>query len=144
LWREDGGSEIAIEDEYGHRVGTVRHLVQSSPTGLNWGYAGSGSADAARSLLIEVLGEDAICPSCAGTGRVVYVGNDAEGNPQPEPFDPRRHPWTRTGWPCECNEGYRPLPVPQFMSEYVIHWGKEWTMSRDSILEWLNSTDPAD
>ena len=26
LWRENGGSEIAIEDEHGHRIGTVRHV----------------------------------------------------------------------------------------------------------------------
>ena len=59
---------------------------------MNWGYAGSGPDDTARSLLIEVLGEDAICPVCAGTGRVVYVGDDAEGMPRAEPFDPEPAP----------------------------------------------------
>jgi hypothetical protein len=49
-------------------------------------------------LLIEVLGEDAICPVCAGTGRVVSVGDDAEGMPRAEPFDPERHPWAQRGW----------------------------------------------
>jgi hypothetical protein len=140
LWRENGCSEIAIEDPHGRRVGTVRHVPKSSPTGMNWGYAGSGPADTARSLLIDVLGEDAVCRSCAGTGRVVYVGDDTEGIPQAEPFDPQRHPWAKRGWPCECDEGYRRLPVSRFVSEYVIHWGKEWTMSRHSILDWLNST----
>ena len=56
LWRENGCCEIAIEDEDGHRVGAVRHVPKGSPTGMNWGYAGSGPADTARSLLIEVLG----------------------------------------------------------------------------------------
>ena len=88
LWRENGCCEIAAEDEDGHRVGIVRHVPKSSPTGMNWGYAGSGPDDTARSLLIEVLGEDAICPVCAGTGRVVYVEDDAEGMPRAEPFDP--------------------------------------------------------
>ena len=140
LWHQNGGSEIAIEDEDGHRVGTVRHVPKSSPTGMNWGYAGSGPDDTARSLLIEVLGEDAIFPVCAGTGRVVYAGDDAEGMPQAEPFDPSRHAWAQRGWICKCDEGYRQLPCSRFTSEFVIHWGKEWTMSRDSILQWLNST----
>jgi hypothetical protein len=119
----------------------VKAVSQSfSPAGMNWGYAGSGPADTVRSLLIDVLGQDAICRSCAGTGRVVYVGDDAEGIPQAEPLDPHRHPSARRGWPCECDEGYRPFRFPGLWSEYVIHWGKEWTMARHSILDWLNST----
>jgi hypothetical protein len=35
LWRENGCSEIAIEDEHGNRVSTVTHLPKSSPTGMN-------------------------------------------------------------------------------------------------------------
>ena len=51
-----------------------------------------------------------------------------------------RTPWARRGWICECDEGYRHLPYSRFASEFVIRWGKERTMSRDSILQWLNST----
>ncbi len=29
----------------------VKHIVRHSPTGIEWGYAGSGPADAARSIL---------------------------------------------------------------------------------------------
>jgi hypothetical protein len=79
LMREDGNCAIAVEDEHGHRVGTVRHLPKHSPTGMNWGYAGAGPADTARSLLIEALGNDAICPLCAGTSRVVYVRDETGG-----------------------------------------------------------------
>lgn len=140
LWRENGCSEIAIEDEQGHRIGTVRHLPKGSPTGMNWGYDGSGPTDAARSLLIAVLGEDAICPLCEGTDRVVYVSDDDGETFRAEPFDPQRHPWAKRGWTCECDQGYRQLPYARFAAEYVNHWGKEWTMSRDSILEWLTST----
>lgn len=140
LWRENGWSEIAIEDEHGHRIGAVRHVPKSSPTGMNWGYAGSGPTDTARSLLIEVLGDDAICPLCVGTGRVVYIRDEVSGTLQAEPFDPQRHHWAQREWICECDEGYRQLPYRQFASEYVNHWGKEWRMSRESILEWLNST----
>lgn len=31
----------------------LNHIVHHSPTGLNWGYAGSGPADLARSILID-------------------------------------------------------------------------------------------
>jgi hypothetical protein len=37
LWRENGCSEILIEDKHGQRIGTVRHLPKSSPTGMNRG-----------------------------------------------------------------------------------------------------------
>jgi hypothetical protein len=39
-------------------------------------YAGSGETDTARSLLVEILGDDAACPLCAGAGRVLYVRDD--------------------------------------------------------------------
>ena len=32
------------------------HLVRHSPDGFNWGYAGSGPAELARSLLMDCLG----------------------------------------------------------------------------------------
>jgi hypothetical protein len=86
------------------------------------------------------LGEDAICPLCVGTNRVVYVSDDDGETFRAEPFDARRHPWAKRGWTCECDQGYRQLPYARFAAEYVNHWGKEWTMSRDSILEWLTST----
>ena len=140
LRSEDGSCTIAIEDEHGQRTGIVRHLPKHSPAGMNWGYAGAGSADTARSLLIEALGNDAICPVCAGTSRVVYVKDEAGGALRAEPFDPDSHPWARHGWLCECDEGYRQLPYPRFVSQYVVHWGKEWTITRGSILNWLSST----
>ena len=34
-----------------------KHIVRHSPTGMAWGYGGSGPADLALSLLTEVIGE---------------------------------------------------------------------------------------
>jgi hypothetical protein len=65
-WQEDGDSVICVEDAPGEQIGVVRHLPRRSPTGMNWGYAGSGPSDAARSLLIAALGDDAVCPVCRG------------------------------------------------------------------------------
>ena len=35
----------------------LRHIVRHSPTGLNWGYGGSGPADLALSILAHYLGD---------------------------------------------------------------------------------------
>jgi len=45
--------------EDGAEVGRpLRHHIRHSPTGFEWGYAGSGPADTARCLLIDYLGHD--------------------------------------------------------------------------------------
>jgi hypothetical protein len=44
------------EDGQGERL--LTHRVRHSPTGVSWGYAGSGCADLARSILWEHLGEE--------------------------------------------------------------------------------------
>lgn len=36
----------------------IRHVVRHSPDGFNWGYGGSGPADAALSILTEIYGSD--------------------------------------------------------------------------------------
>ena len=42
----------------GRAVATLDHVVRHSPTGLEWGYAGSGPADLALSILARVAGMD--------------------------------------------------------------------------------------
>lgn len=137
LTGDNGNTMILIENARGDPIGTVQHLPKHSPTGMNWGFAGSGPADTARSLLVAALGPAAICPTCNGTNRVVYVSDDSEGTTVPEPFEPSRHRWTRKGWQCECDGGYICLPYPRFADQVVSHWGPEWTMTQASILNWL-------
>src|SRR5215469_776339 len=50
--RRAGPRAIAIENAAGHRLGALTHRPRHSPTGMTWGYAGSGPADLARSILI--------------------------------------------------------------------------------------------
>ena len=48
-------AEVMVDD------GTPRplkHLVRHSPTGFEWGYAGSGPADLARSIVGDLMGTD--------------------------------------------------------------------------------------
>lgn len=48
--------EVSEEDpDEGVWVGELTHVVRHSPTGLEWGYGGSGPADTARSLLADLF-----------------------------------------------------------------------------------------
>lgn len=134
-YRQDPvGPVIFVETETGQRIGMLRHIVRHSPSGMNWGYRGSGPCDTALSLLLAVLGDDALCPVCRGTGQVVYIA-DGEGF-QAQRFDPLRHGWAQQGWQCSCADGYRDVPYMQF-ADVVAGWDDEWTVSRSSILNWL-------
>lgn len=132
---------IVIESAAGGQIGVLRHVARHSPSGLNWGYLGSGPLDTARSLLIDALGERAVCPVCRGSTRVVFLGDDSCY--RAEPFDPIRHPWSRRGWPCQCSDGYEDLPYGDFTEQFVARWGNDWRISRASILDWLSARDEA-
>ncbi len=41
----------------GTACATVRHVVRHSPTGIEWGYSGSGPADLAWSVLLALADE---------------------------------------------------------------------------------------
>lgn len=47
------------DDESGAFLGMrhLKHIVKHSPTGLSWGYAGSGPADLSLSILADHLGD---------------------------------------------------------------------------------------
>ncbi len=132
--RENGDTIITVETAGGQHIGMLPHIARHSPSGMNWGYRGSGPCDTALSLLLAALGDDAICPLCQGSGRVVYTG-DGEDT-RIEPYDPSHHPWTRRGWSCTCDAGFRKVPYMQF-TDIVAGWGNEWTITHSRILAWL-------
>lgn len=41
-----------------NKLNLPKHVVQHSPDGFAWGYGGSGPAELARCLLLEVVGQD--------------------------------------------------------------------------------------
>ena len=50
-----GDAAVAVEE--GGCRWPLPHLVYHSPSGLSWGYHGSGPADTALSILADALGE---------------------------------------------------------------------------------------
>lgn len=52
-----GSPHLVTIEEVG-QVHMLAHRVHHSPTGFSWGYAGSGPADLARSLLWDLLGAE--------------------------------------------------------------------------------------
>ncbi len=53
----DGPGDTAVYVEQGGCRWPLRHVVHHSPSGLSWGYGGSGPADTALSILADALGE---------------------------------------------------------------------------------------
>ncbi|MGW4639617.1 DUF6166 domain-containing protein [Sphaerisporangium sp. NPDC004334] len=133
-YRRNVGGGSFITGEYG----LVKHVPRHSPTGMGWGYAGSGAADCARSLLLDALGDRARCCACGGTGQVVFdVATETE-----QPYDPAKadtYDPELIGGCHECEEGSLVVPAvyQAFKFEFVAGWGDEWRMSRAEILAWF-------
>ena len=53
---KSGECIIMVETDIG--TYQLKHIVMHSPTGLTWGYLGSGPADTALSILTDCLNED--------------------------------------------------------------------------------------
>ena len=55
------GTILIIDSKTGKDIGKLHHVHRHSPSGMNWGYGGSGPADAALSILMDCVGEDVAC-----------------------------------------------------------------------------------
>ena len=52
--RGEDENTITVSDDKGTRP--LRHIIYHSPTGMEWGYGGSGPSDLARSILADFAG----------------------------------------------------------------------------------------
>jgi hypothetical protein len=107
------GRTVVVEVN-GRVIGTLPHVVKHSPTGMTWGYAGSGPADLARSMLIHALRARPDCAECGGTGRNCWF----------------------------CDGGYTvpsPAMYQQFKFEAIarLPQNQSWSISQDSVLTWV-------
>ncbi len=50
------GSIIVMDYKTGENLYRLKHIIRHSPDGMNWGYSGSGPADASLSILIDCVG----------------------------------------------------------------------------------------
>lgn len=51
------GDPLVFKEKYALRLGPSLRVVNHSPTGFNWGYGGSGPAQLALGLLLDVTGD---------------------------------------------------------------------------------------
>lgn len=135
-YRPEVGAAVIEIRSGGQTVGVLAHVPRHSPNGMQWGYAGSGPADCARSLLIAALGEAASCRACKGERRLYFTDDDRVTAPASEapPIGAAPERFARC---FECEDGYRPLPYQDFKFEHVAGWGDTWTMSQADIVAWL-------
>ncbi len=54
--RDADGARALVKDTATGAAAPLRHVVRHSPTGMEWGYGGSGPSDLALSILADALG----------------------------------------------------------------------------------------
>jgi hypothetical protein len=130
-----GPGPVWLERPDGELIGALRHVVHHSPSGLSWGYGGSGPADLARSILIDACPDEMTCPSCKGTRRVVFVGaEDVEPRPAPDDADP-----DEVVRCMDCSDGYRWDRYQDFKWEVIAGLPDEFTLSRAEVRAWFRA-----
>jgi hypothetical protein len=144
-----GGKLVTLETPGGDAVGLLRHVVKHSPTGFNWSYRGSGPAELARCLLLDALGDTAVCPMCAGTGQLTYIECDGHAETAPMPYAPAGFdPAAMTTIRCPgtdaaaCDGGYLLAPplYQRYTSEVIAALPAppaEWRIRRSDLRAWL-------
>lgn len=127
---------ITVSELAGDQIGQVTHRPKHSPTGMAWGYGGSGPADCARSLLAHAIGDRlALCAVCGGHSTVVY--HDATACPA--------QPGTPGAQTCPfCDHGlFLPSQIYQeFKRVFVVAFGDTFVITRKAIVAWLRTRYP--
>lgn len=137
-----GPALITVETPDGQVLGVLTHHVRHSPDGFQWGYTGSGPAETARCLLLAAL-DDHRCRWCAGTGKVVIIGDGSESDPMRErPFTDQDDPADELVMSCSyCDKGIAAVPHQEFKFAVVAGWDGDWVMSRADIRAWLAAAE---
>jgi len=154
----DGASGAHVVEvlEDGELVALLQHHAKHSPTGISWGYSGSGPADLARSLLIDHLGGAAWCRHCKGAGHVALVavrvaetgelfGYVEEGHVaavRAETGEVAFAPSDRTQQCSECwgeKTSFQPGLYQQFKFDVIAKLPQHgsWTLTAAQVADWL-------
>lgn len=102
-----GEAQVYVDTD--GEVNTLRHVVHHSPTGFEWGYAGSGPAELARCILLDALHYPK-CGECQGAGC----------------------------WYCDGGYDLPPVMYQQFKFDIVARWPQDgWELEREEVLRWV-------
>ncbi|OUN01358.1 MAG: hypothetical protein BAA04_07000 [Firmicutes bacterium ZCTH02-B6] len=110
LTQADGGEStiaVTVNDAQAHPT-ALKHIVCHSPTGMEWGYAGSGPADLALSILAHYLGEE------DAVERYLHSSN-----------------WVHMEQPVAIRLHH------EFKDQFISHWGNSWRITGEQIASWL-------
>lgn len=142
-----GGRLVMIE--IGGETYPLPHHAKHSPTGMSWGYHGSGPADLARSLLIHALGDAARCPACEGTAEVVYdVAADADvpariAIANPDATASGRYSEVMGCYHCEDGSVVTPSLYQPFKRDVIANLPESgWVLTRGEVLDWVRQHPP--
>jgi hypothetical protein len=119
----------------------LRHIVRHSPTGMTWGYGGSGPADLARSLLFDALGDRGRCAMCAGSGRIEYVpAADGDVDEVPASAEAVECGSADTCWQCKGDGIRSDLPYQAYKFDVVARLPETtWTITTEEVEAWMDS-----
>lgn len=136
-----GAGTIEVYDILGQPLDPFKHWPKHSPTGVAWGFTGSGAADCARSLIAAAVGDQrAICPVCKGANKILVVPGD-EGQPrQAMAHDPAEH--VHDCDYCEVGLLIYPSEYQRFKEDVVAGWPDTFVVTRKGIVGWLEANFP--
>ena len=133
-FRGQGGSVASVLVEQGGTRTPLRHVPVHSPTGLEWGYGGSGPADTALAILLDATGEANLLPRSAFRF----------------PLSKRARAALEKTWSYSLYQHFKwefvaRLPKTSTGAKHDIHPTpadtsiEEWRITQDNVLEWLSS-----
>jgi hypothetical protein len=131
---QDGTVASVLVEQAGTRT-PLRHVPVHSPTGLEWGYGGSGPADTALAILLDATGEAALLPRSAFQFPLSKRARAALEKTRSYALYQRfkwevvaRLPKTST----DLEHAIRPVPADTAV--------EEWRITQDDVLQWLGSS----
>jgi hypothetical protein len=134
-FRSQGGAVASVLVEQAGTRTPLRHVPVHSPTGLEWGYGGSGPADTALAILLDATGEANLLPRSAfrsplsKRARAALEKTRSYALYQSFKWEVvARLPKTST----DLEHAIRPVPADTAV--------EEWRITQDDVLGWLGSS----
>jgi hypothetical protein len=134
-FRGQGGSVASVFVEQAGTRTPLRHVPVHSPTGLEWGYGGSGPADTALAILLDATGEADLLPRSAF--RFPLSKRARVALEKTRSYSLYQH----FKWQVVAR-----LPKTSADLKHAIHPAtadisiEEWRITWDDVLEWLGSS----